>query len=452
MRRVLFASGIVVLLIAVVVAAQPPAPAVPILPPSPPGASGPATPPKPLAITGTPGGPAATPASVGETPLAKFLPLNAFPQNTQDAVRGTLMAANWLAKMNEANGQFLHGYLPALRQPMPGDHDLRQAQAALAMAQAARFNGDKLHVAVANQATLRLLAFAKPDPNDPTCRVPVQSSLVCNKVAFAALVAAAIYELPGADDKLIDAAEQLCTFLLTRTRPDGSVHYTDGPTDDPVKIDPAGANEYPGLALQAVAMSNRVRPSARKSDAVKKGVAHYYAAFRARPHPVLVTTLTPAATELYLQTKLNEVASAALEMNDWLCALQISPNDPRHPEWAGAFRAVVDGRTTDAPPATTDTGRCVQSLACAYHLTRATGDLTREAKYRGAVGYAVQFLCGSQFVETNTRHFEDNFRAKMLIGAFHLSPADGNVRVDATACAVTGLLRFLSSGAQTSGQ
>jgi hypothetical protein len=57
---------------------------------------------------------------------------------------------------------------------------------------------------------------------------------------------------------------------------------------------------------------------------------------------------------------------------------------------------------------------------------------------------AAQFLCALQFLEANTRHFENTFRANTLIGAFHLSPSDGNLRIDATACAVTGLLRYLS--------
>lgn len=473
MRRVLLASGVLVLLVVVVVAAQPPAPfpvtppaappsavpappapvaAQPVVPPGAPGETAPPVPPKPLPLNGTPDAQPVQPAqsTALETPLSKFLPLNAYPQNTQDAVRGVLLGTAWLAKMNEANGQFRHGYLPALRQPMPGDHDLRQAQAALAMAQAAKFNGDKQHTAVANQAVLGLLAFTKPDPNDPNCRVPVQVSFVCNRVGFAALVAAAVYELPNPSEPLLTAAEQLCTFLRTRAKLDGSIQYTDGPSDDPLKIDPAGMNEYPGLALQALAASNRMRPAEWKKDAVKKGVAYYHTAFRSKPHPALAVTVTPAAVELYLQTKLAEAATAAFEMSDWLCALQISPTDQRAPQFAGGFRAVVDGRATDAPPATAETGRCVHSLACAYHLTRVTGDLTREAKYRPAVGYAVQFLCGLQFVETNTRHFEDTFRVKVLIGAFHLSPADGNLRIDATGSAITGLLKFLGSGAQNS--
>ncbi len=458
MQRVLFASGILVLLVVVVVAAQPPiappltppAPPVtlPVIPPIAPGEPAPPSPPKPLPFP-TATGAIAIPAAPGETPLSKFDRLEVYPQVTQFAVRASLMGANWMTAMNQPHGRFLYGYLPALRQPMSGDHDLRQAQAVRALAQAAKFSGDQKHAAVASQAVLTLLASTKLDANDPNCRLPVQMSFVCNRVGFASLVALAIYELPNASDKLLDDAERLCTFLRNQCRIDGSVHYIDDPVDDPAKIDPTGVNEYPGVALHALAMSNRVRPAEWKKDAVKKGVAHYHAIFRAKPHPTLAVTLTPAATELYFQTKLPEAATAAFEMNDWLCALQIGANDQRTPQWAGGFRAVADGRTTDAPPGAADTGRHVQSLACAYHLTRVTGDLTREAKYRPALGDAVQFLCGLQFLETNTRHFEDNFRAKMLLGAFYLTPTDGNLRIDATACAVTGLLRYLSCGAES---
>ncbi|VTR95959.1 Marine sediment metagenome DNA, contig: S01H4_L03532 (Fragment) OS=marine sediment metagenome GN=S01H4_20621 PE=4 SV=1 [Gemmata massiliana] len=462
MRRVLFASGIVVLLGVVVVAAQPPVdpPLTPPAPPAapgipsiaPPGASNTPTPPAPpKPFPGAPNGPSVAPAApvaTTEAPLSKFAHIETFPQNTQFAVRGSLMAAEWLAKMGQPHGRFLHGYLPALRQPMNGDHDLRQAQATLAMAQTAKFSGDQKHAAIASQAVLAMLASTKVDANDPNCRVPVQMSFVCNRVGFASLVVLAIVELPNPSDKLLDDAERLCAFLRTQLRTDGSVQYTDNPTDDPTKLDPAGFNEYPGLALHALAASNRVRPADWKKDAVKKGVTYYHAAFRAKPHPALVATVTPAATELYLQTKATEAATAAFEMNDWLCALQITGNDTRMPQWAGGFRSVADGRTVDAPPSAFDTGRYIHSLACAYQLTRVIGDLTHEEKYRPALSSAVQFLYGLQFLETNTRHFEDNFRAKMLMGAFHLSPTDGNLRIDATASAMAGLLRFLSCGAE----
>src|SRR5205823_3494673 len=127
--------------------------------------------------------------------------------------------------------------------------------------------------------------------------------------------------------------------------------------------------------------------------------------------------------------------------------LQIPGNDPRVPQWAGGFRSVVNGQQVDGPPGP-ETGLYVQSLACAYQLNRHVPDLAREAKYKAAVADAAQFLCGLQYLEANTRHFENSFRANMLIGGFHLSPTDGNLRIDATGMAITGLLRFLSSGAE----
>ena len=457
MRRVVLASGVIVLLVVVVVAAQPPVspapvlpPATPVVPPAAPGEPEAPKPPLPLPMFGTPAAPTPPVArnAPAETPLARFDPLAAYPQATQFAVRGVLLGSAWMAKMHQANGRFIHGYTPALRQPTAGDHDLAQARAAVALAQAARFSGDEKHAAIASQTVLALLASTKPAANEPNCRVPVSLSFVCNRVGFAALLALAIYELPNAADKLTDEAERLCLFLRTTLRTDGSVHYTDGATDVPTQVDPAGLNEYPGLALHALAVGNRVRPAEWKKDAVKRGVAHYATLFRTKPHPMLAATVVPAAAELYAQTKLPEAATAAFEMADWLCGLQIPATDPRTPQWAGAFRVVANGQVTTDPPGAVETGLHVQCVACAYHLARLTGDLTRETKYKPSLTEAVQFLCGLQFLEANTRHFENTFRANMLIGAVHLSPADGNLRIDATAAAVTGMLRYLSSGAE----
>jgi hypothetical protein len=386
--------------------------------------------------------------AASETPLSKFEPLSAYPVGTQFSVRGVLLGAAWMSKIHQPSGRFLHGYNPTLRQAVTGEHDLRQAQSALAMAQAAKFSGDKQYATHARQTILTLLATTKASPADPNCLVPMQASFLCNRVGFAAVLALAIYELPNPEEKLVDDAERLCAFIRSQLRTDGSVDITDGANDATPPTDATGGQEYPGFVLHALAVSNRVRPAEWKKDAVKHGVAHYHAAFRAKPHPMMAATLTPAACELYLQTKLNDAATAVFEMNDWLCALQIGGTDPKDPQWAGGFRTVVNGQTTNDPPSTASTGLYMQSIACAYQLTRTTGDLTREAKYLPVLQSSVNFLCGLQFLEVNTRHFENAFRANMLIGAFYISPTDGNLRTDATACAITGLLRFLSCGAE----
>jgi len=408
----------------------------------------PATPAVPRTLPGmattpiTPG-----PASVAEVPLSQFEPLSAYPHQTQSAVRGVLMGANWMTRMNQPQGRFVYGYNPALRQALAGDHDLKQARGALGLAQAARFTGDEKQAVMASQTVLTLLAATKLDPADPSCREPVHNSMLCNRVGFAAVVALAIYELPGADVKLLAEAERLCEFLRRQCKPDGSIRYTDNPTEDSTKVDPDGANEYPGMALHAIIVGNRVKPAAWKTETVKKSVEYYRTAFRAKPHPLFAATLTPAFAEFYLQTKIADSAAAVYEMNDWLCGLQIPSSDPRTPQWAGAFRAVVDGRQSDVPPGV-ETGLYVQSLAYACVLTRHTPDLDRNRKYKSAITDGVQFLTGLQYLEPNTRHFETTFRANMLIGGFHLSPTDGNLRIDATGIALTGLLKFLSSGVE----
>jgi hypothetical protein len=407
-------------------------------------AQGPPTPPRTLpgvSPTSTP------PTAAAETPLNRFDPLTAFPAQTQNAVRSVLLGADWMTKQNQPQGRFLFGYNPALREPLMGDHDLKQARGALALAQAAKFSGDEKAGTIASQAILTLLASSRIDPTDKNCRVPVHSSLICNRVGFAAILALAIYELPSADAKLIDEAERLCVFLQKQCKPDGSVHYTDGSTDVPTQIDLEGVNEYPGAALHAIMASNRVKPAAWKTEAAKKGMEYYRSVFRAKPNPLLAATMTPACAELYLQTKLAEAATTVFEMNDWVCGLQIPGNDPRTPQWAGGFRAVHDGRQTERAPGP-ETGLIVQSLSYACELTRQTPDLERYARYKVAAVDATQFLTGLQYLEVNTRHFETTFRVNMLIGGFHLSPTDGNLRIDATATAVSGLIRFLGSGAE----
>lgn len=453
MRHVLLAGLALVLVGAAVVAvAQPPA-TPPVIPPATPPSVPPAVvvppaaepmPPRPL--VGAPAAPT-PPTAPAATQLSQFEPLTAFPHPTQAAVRGVILGAGWMTRMSQPHGRFLFGYNPSLRQPLAGDHDLKQARAALSLALAAKFSGDEQQAVKASQAVLSLLAATRVDPVDANCRVPVHASLTCNRVGFAATLALAVYELPGADAKRVAEAEQLCEFLRKQCKPDGSVHYTDGATEDSAKTDPDGVNEYPGLALQAIMAGNRVKPAAWKTEVVKKGVEHYRAVFRSKPHPLMAATMTPACVELFAQAKLPDAAAAAYEMTDWLCSLQIPGNDARTPQWAGGFRAVIDGRQADVPPGV-ETGLYLQGLAYACQLTRLTPDLDRHAKYKGAAADAVQFLTGMQYLEANTRHFETSFRANMLIGAFHLSPADGNLRIDATANAVTGMVRFLGSGAE----
>lgn len=393
-------------------------------------AAQPPTPPQPL-----PTGPA--PAPVVEAPISKYDPLTLYPMPTQQAVRSVATGANWLVRMNQAQGRFLHGYRPSVRQAMEGGDELRQAFGALALAQAAKFTGDDRTAAVAGQSILTLLASTRLDPADPTCRIPTSTG--CNRVGFAAVLSLAVYALPGADDRLLAEADRLCHFLRKQCRTDGSIQYADGP-------DPAGANEHPGYALTAIVANYMARPDPAKADVAAKAMAFYRTAFRTAPHPMLAATLLPAFAEIRLQINHAEAGTAALELADWLCGVQYPTAFPRNPTWSGGFRGVVNGQPADTEPSC-DSAACLAALGWAYQVTARNADLPRAERYRQAAQDAALFVTALQYDEPNTRHFENTFRANVLIGGFHLSPSDGDLRVDAAGRCVSGLLRYLASGA-----
>lgn len=449
MRSRVLILGFAVVLAGVAFAAiaQPPAP--PTVPTVPPPAQT-AQPTLPPALSVPPSTPGTLPINPGTTPinavpLSRFVPLEAFSAHTQTSVRAVLLSATWMIRMNQSHGRFLYGFNPSLRQPLLRDHDLHQARAALAMAQLARFTGEEKQAAIASQSILALLAATKVDPADPNCRKPTQNPAVCSRVGFAATLALAIYALPDADARLIQSAEQLCDFLHKQCRADGSVLETDGADTE---ADPAGVNEYPPLALQAIATGNLVRPAAWKLETANRGLVFYRNLFKTKPHPLLAAALTPACAELYQQAKSTEAAACLFELNDYICRQQIASNDSRIPQWYGGVRVFQNGQPTDIPSGP-ESGLYVQSLSIACQAARLAPDVDRHARYKAATQDAIQYLTELQYVETNTRHFESSFRANMLMGSFHLSPTEGNIRIDATATAVTGLLRYLSFAAQT---
>jgi hypothetical protein len=162
---------------------------------------------------------------------------------------------------------------------------------------------------------------------------------------------------------------------------------------------------------------------------------------------MLAAALTPACTELFMQTKTPDAAAAVFEMNDWLANNQYATTDPRHPAWVGGFRQWADGKPVEGVPGA-ECGAYLVSLSCACQVARHVPDLDRYPRYRQAAVDTITFLTGLQYAEANTRHFENGYRANTLIGGFYLSPADGNLRVDATAWGVLGMLRFVGSGAE----
>jgi hypothetical protein len=375
-----------------------------------------------VAVAQPPAPPQPLPAGAAEAPIHRYEPLTLFPAPTQQAVRSVAAGANWLVRMNQAQGRFLHGYRPAVRQAIEGDTDLRQAHGALALAQAAKFTGDDRSAAVAGQAILTLLASTRIDPADPACRVPTTQG---GAESFAAVLALAIYELPRADERLLAEAERLCGFLRKQTH----------------LLEPV--NPEAGLLLSAVVAGNLVRPDPWKVEFVTKAMTTGRPAYRAARNPYLVALVVPAFADLHLQTRNADAAAVVFELADWLCEVQYPAANPRNPAWAGGFPGTQPG---DGGP-THDSAVSLAALGWAYQVTARNADVPRAERYRQAAQDAAQFVSSLQYDEPNTRHFENTFRVNVLIGGFHLSPSDGDLRVDAAGRCVSGLLRYLASGA-----
>jgi hypothetical protein len=403
----------------------------------------PATPAAPL-----PGEPKPLPPSV-ITPVAATQPtdLSRLPLLTRQMTISAQRGAEWLHRMNLANGRFVFGCLPALNKPMEGDHFLSQAGAAFALARAARFTGDERYTVRARQAVLSLLAETQTDPADPAGRCTVHPSVVVNRLGAAGLLVAAINELPAPASELLDQGEQLCHFIRRQQRPDGSLACGDNPAEpDPTAGDPECVNTYPGLALYGLALSQRYRPAPWKDECVRKALPYYRAWWKAHPSLTFVPWQTAACTEAFLRTKEGPFAEFVFEMNDWLCEFQYTQPEPQHPFWRGGFQGCRDGRPQPTPPGV-DTACSAEALAEACRVARQLPDVQRFDRYRAALTHSLQFLTTVQYAEENTQHFAATYRT-ILLGGFHNSHQDGNLRVDATQHAVCALVQYLTYTAE----
>jgi hypothetical protein len=376
----------------------------------------------------------------------RFRNLENVPEPTRQMVLSALTGMEWLHRYNQPNGMFFHGYLPALNQSMEGDHFLHQAMATFTLARAARFTGDERYLVRANQAVLTLLSGTTSEPATPGIRRPTQPSVVCNRLAAASYIVMAIHELPEPAVDMVAKAEELCAFIRQQQREDGSMSTADS-SNEGAPAD-AEANQYPGLALYALALSQRGKIAAWKTEALKKAVGFYRKAFKQNPRPDFVPWMSAACVECYLATKDNPFAEFVFEMNDWLSGLQYEQSpDPRRPLWRGGFKSVANGKAETTPPGI-EAALYAQSLADACRLLRqmTSPDLARYERYRATLIRALQFLETLQFTEANSLHIAASYRY-MLVGGFHPTHVDGNLRIDQSAAGVSAFIQFLVSGA-----
>jgi hypothetical protein len=347
--------------------------------------------------------------------------------------------ADWLCRANRPDGRFNYGVLPALNSRLEGDHYLRQAGAAYALAHAARYFNDERMTAVARQAVLTLLADTE---QEKALRHTTWPSIVVNRLGAAGLLVLAINELPAPADELLQQSEELCNFIRLQQQADGSLAFMDARSDGQGELhDPDGINYYPGEALYALMRSQQHRPQPWKAEVLRKALAYYRPWWGKHRGMAFVPWQTAAYAEAYLQTGEKPFAEFVFEMNDWITSLQYTQLDPRHPLWVGGFMGYADGKSTEETPQIGSTAYA-EGLAEACRVARKAGDVGRYQRYSAALERCLQFALTLQYNEGNTQHFAEWYRPRLL-GGFHTSDQDGNLRIDFTQHAIGALLKYL---------
>jgi hypothetical protein len=365
---------------------------------------------------------------------AKWSPLQ--KQFALSAQRG----ADWLFRMNGIKGRFLTGFLPALKADLEGDHYLRQAGAAWSLAQAARFCGEDRYAARATQAILALLEETGEDAADATVRSCTLPPGIINRLGAAGLLVLAIHSLPAPQADLLEKSEQLCHYIRRCARPDGSLALEGTDADG----EALAVQEYPGLALQALMRSQTHRPAAWKTDLVRKAAEYYRGWWKKNHSLAFVASQTPAYAEAYVRTHEQIFADFVVEMNDWVCGLQYAQINPRHMLWFGGFKGYADGREVETAPDYSSAAPA-EGLAWACRVARELPDETRFQRYSETMERCLQFLSTLQYTDANTQHFAEWYRPR-LVGAFHASHQDGNLRIDYTQHAVSAFVSYLEQG------
>jgi hypothetical protein len=81
-------------------------------------------------------------------------------------------------------------------------------------------------------------------------------------------------------------------------------------------------------------------------------------------------------------------------------------------------------------------------------VTRQLGDLARHERYVPALERGLQYLATLQYTDSDTQHFAEWYRSERLVGGFHASHTDGNLRLDYNQHAISALVQYLRYVAQ----
>jgi hypothetical protein len=334
----------------------------------------------------------------------------------------------WLVRgHNDVTGRFIPGWLPAIGAQVDENNYLHQCAATATLARAARYYGDERYLMKARQAMLSLLAETQLEPDDASCRVTTLPGIMVNRIAAAGALLVAIHELKDPAEDLLKQGDELANFLRKQQQADGSFAGADG--------------VQAGYAIRGLMRSIQHRPTPWKLEVVAKALPGCRKQWQAEPNLALMASLVPGLSEAFIRTKDQVYADLVYELCDWACAAQYS-GDTTQPKWIGGFKTLEAGkpglRAPDVSCAAT-----VEALALGCLVTRHAKNDERYYRYRSAAELGSQFLVSLQYTDRNTLHFDQGYRATLL-GGYHASLTDGNLRLDYNACCCSALVMRLT--------
>ncbi len=380
-----------------------------------------------------------------DSALAKPRDGSKLPEAAQPIFFSGSRGMDWLKLTNKPDGRFVYGFQPALRVQIEGDNFTSQAGATLALARASRYYRDGRGTAIASQALLALLGTETIEEKGKSIRYTAAPPNVLDRLTAHGLLISAIHELASPHERkdLLLAADELCNYLRAQQRPDGSMLVSVGSNLLKSGSDELDA-ERAGLALQGIIRSQKHRPADWKLDMLRKARTHYQASWQDNKNFATVCTHTPAYAEAYLHTKEAAFADSVFAMNDWLISIQYRDEfDAARKHWLGGFPRYRHGKQEPGAP---DIGSALagESLADACRVAKHAGDLPRLQRYERALLLNLHFLMSLQYSAKTTAHFAEFFRPSLL-GAFHASHQDGNLKIDYTQHALCAMVQYLEN-------
>ncbi len=368
---------------------------------------------------------------------AKPTPIPTHPiqfQVFQAAKRGE----DWLFRIHGAKGRFSPGLLVDVQKEIEQDSLIKQAVGAMALARVGKIFNDPRHEARSLQTILTLMEETAPDASEPGTRVTRAPSLVLNKLAGAATLAMAIYELPNPPKDQLDHAEQLIDGLRKWIKADG-LFQNDGWILSPEDMD--GPTSYPFMVICALVRSHRQQPEAWKLETAQRAFSVYSHKWLEQKQLGSSGWLVQAGVDLHTLNKDKATAEFVLGVCTGLSTLQYDKIDPRRGGYYGGFRNWSAGQVQDQAPTST-TAAAVEALGLGWRLAQRVGDVTRHESIQESLERGLQFLATLQYVETNTKHFAEWY-VPGLLGGVRQGPKEGKLRLEATSHALLAWSNYL---------